>query len=111
MTFTEVLTAYTSLTSQRKVYFLARLSYHLTVNVRGPEQPSKDIAIRFAQLTGANELQHSIIQELYHHHENNLKRYPDEVLLKTLREKAKYWKLDIEFSDAFRRTLAELTTA
>jgi hypothetical protein len=108
MTSTELLTFYTSLTSDRKVYFLARLSYHLTIYVRGDEHPGEDVAVRFAQLTGANELQHSIIQELYHHHENNLKRYPDDAFLKIILEKAEYWKLTAILGGAIRQAATDL---
>ena len=100
MTKSELLQIYAVLDSPAKAGFLAALSNQLTILVRGDYDESVDCARRVKRLMGSNELQHHISSELRHHLEGDPDRYPDEVLLNILLEKAHHYELSNELQQA-----------
>jgi hypothetical protein len=108
MTKLELLQTYTALNSPAKVRFLAILSHELTIFVRGEYDESIDCDIRIKRLMGSNELQHHISSELRHHLEGNANRYPDEVLMNILLEKAHYYEISSELQQALVATAKRL---
>jgi hypothetical protein len=91
---------YAALDSPAKARFLAVLSNQLTIFMRGEYDELVDCAIRVKRLMGSNELQHHVSSELRHHLEGDSDRYPDEVLLNILFEKALYYELSNELQQA-----------
>jgi hypothetical protein len=108
MTKSQLLQAYTVLDSTAKARFLAVLSNQLTVFMREQYDESLDCAVRTKRLMGANELQHHISSELRHHLDGDLDRYPDEVFLNILLEKAHYYVLSSELQQALVATTKRL---
>src|SRR5215468_6224288 len=100
MTKSELLQIYTVLDSSAKARFLAGVLHQLTVLMRENYNESIDSGKRIKRLMGANELQHHLSSELRHHLEEDAKRYPDEVLLNILLEKADYYQLPNELQAA-----------
>lgn len=92
MTQAELTIRYSALDSTAKVRFLAIAAHILTVSLRS-DYDSPDLPERLHRLQGANELQHHLSAELLHHHDGDLKRYPDDVLIALLIEKAAYYRL------------------
>ena len=101
MTKSELLRMYTALNSFAKARFLAILSHYLTIYMRGDYDESVDCTRRVKRPMGANELQHHISSELGHHLDEDADRYPDEVLLNILLEKAHYYEISSELQQAF----------
>jgi hypothetical protein len=106
MTKTELLELYFGLDSDAKALFLARLSNELTIWMRAEYEESTDCSKRAKRLMGANELQHHISSELRNHLLKTDDRYPDEVLMNILLEKATYCEISEEFQSALIRTAA-----
>jgi hypothetical protein len=100
MTKSQLLQTYTALDSPAKARFLAVLSNQLTVFMREEYDESLDSARRIKRLMGANELQHHLSSELRHHLDQDTNRYPDEVLLNILLEKAQYFELSNQLQQA-----------
>lgn len=65
---------------------------------------SLDLIRRVKRLMGANELQHHLSSELRHFLEEDTNRYPDEVLLNILLEKARHYELSNQLQQALIRT-------
>jgi hypothetical protein len=91
---------YAILDSPAKARFPAALSNQFTIFVRGDYDESADCARLVKRLMGSNELQHHISSELRHHLEGDPDRYPDEVLLNILFEKAHHYELSDELQQA-----------
>ena len=108
MTKSEFLQMYAVLDSPAKARFLAVLSNQLTIFMREEYDESADCARRVKRLMGANELQHHISSELRHHLEGDPDRYPDEVLLNILFEKANHYELSNELQQALVVTAKRL---
>ena len=104
MTKSEFLQMYAALDSPAKARFLAVLSNQLTIFMREEYDESADCARRVKRLMGANELQHNISSELRHHLEGDPDRYPDEVLLSILLEKADNYELSNQLQQALAAT-------
>jgi hypothetical protein len=101
MTKSQLLQTYTALDSPAKARFLAVLSNQLTIFMR---EEYDDSARRIKRLMGANELQHHISSELRHHLDQDTNRYPDEVLLNILLEKAQHFELSNQLQQALIST-------
>ena len=99
MTKPECIERYTALDSKTKVRFLALASFFLTVSLRG-DYNNADLEYRVRRLQGTNELQHHLSSELGHHHAEETKRYPDDVLINILAEKAAFYGLSGELASA-----------
>ncbi len=105
MNKSQILQIYTALDSTAKARFLAVLSHQLTILTRGDYDEGIDCATRVKRLMGSNELQHHIISELRHHLDEDPNRYPDEVLLNILFEKAQYYGLSNPLQHALIATV------
>ena len=112
MTKRECIERYAALDPSTKVRFLALASHSLTIALRG-DYDHTDTEFRVRLLQGANELQHHLSSELEHHHAEECKRYPDDVLIDILVEKAAYYGLlgDLAWAltRAIERTKSEQT--
>jgi len=102
MTRPEFIAAYSSLPASDKISFLAQTSHQLTVYLRGSypdvSGESKLDGLSLKKLQGANELQHHLSSELRHIHVSNPDRYPDDVLLNILWEKADFYDISEELN-------------
>ncbi len=92
MTQTELTTRYAALDTPAKLRFLALTVHFLSISLRG-DYDSTNLPECVHRLQGANELQHHLSAELLHHHDGDPKRYPDDVLIAILIEKAAYYHL------------------
>jgi hypothetical protein len=110
MTKLELLQIYTVLDSPTKARFLAALSHQLTICMRENYDESIDRDKRIRRLMGANELQHHLSSETLHLLEEDTKRYPDEVLLNILLEKAHYYQMPNELQGALIDTAKRFRT-
>ncbi|SNS95751.1 hypothetical protein SAMN05421770_103223 [Granulicella rosea] len=104
MTKQELIDGYSAMSSRAKVQFLALCSFSLTVGMRGLYDLT-DSEKRARRLQGANELQHHLSSELGHHDEENEKRYPDDVLINILLEKAAHYGISGEMGYALRQAM------
>ncbi|GGA57141.1 hypothetical protein GCM10011507_05590 [Edaphobacter acidisoli] len=104
MTKLELLQIYANLDSWAKARFLAVLSHQLTIRMRESYDESIASDQRIKLLMGANELQHHLSSELRHHLEEDTNRYPDEVLMNILLEKAQYYQLSNELQGSLIHT-------
>jgi hypothetical protein len=100
MTKLELLQIYTGLDSSAKARFLVALSHQLTIRMRENYDESIDSDKQIKRLMGANELQHHLSSETRHLLEEDTKRYPDEILLNILLEKAHYYYAPNELQEA-----------
>ena len=104
MTLDEAIERYVALAEERKAPFLIRLSWWLTVSMRGCYDEA-DVSLRAMRLQGGNEIQHQLASEAGHHLAKNLERYPDDVLIRDCVEKVAHYKIGVEFAGAFKRVL------
>jgi hypothetical protein len=104
MTKQELIERYIALDSSTKVRFLAVCSHSLTISLR-EDYDSSDLELRVKRLQGANELQHHLSSELLRHHDSDEKRYPDEVLINILLEKAATYNLSGAIGWSLNRAL------
>jgi hypothetical protein len=109
MTQAELIDLYRGLDSVGKVRFLASCSYNLTVAMREFYGDEYAAETRAQSLMGANELQHHLASELSHHHEQDEKRYPDDVLLNILFEKAAFYQISPQLGYALRQASRNIT--
>ncbi|WP_263418808.1 hypothetical protein [Terriglobus albidus] len=102
MTRPEFIAAYSALAANGKVSFLAQTSHQLTIALRGtypdPAGEATTDEQSFKRLQGANELQHHLSSELRHIHAGDPDRYPDDVLMNILFEKADFYGISGELS-------------
>jgi hypothetical protein len=110
MTQPELLDLYCSLESLGKVRFLASCSYNLTVAMREFYGDDYVAETRTQSLMGANELQHHLTSELRHHNERDENRYPDDVLLNILFEKAAFYQISPQLGYALRQASQHINT-
>ena len=99
MTKEELIIRYSGLESRGKIRFLATCSHYLTIGLRG-DYDSTNLEHRIKRLMGANELQHHLSSQIGHHNNEDLKRYPDDVLINILIEKAAFYSLSHELNFA-----------
>lgn len=104
MTLNEAIDRYAAIAPKDKGCFLIALSHELTVHMRGCYDES-DTGLRATKLQGANEIQHHLAAEASHHLEEDPKRYPDDVLIRSCVEDGAFYKIGGEFRGALRRCL------
>jgi hypothetical protein len=102
----EVLIRYTGMNKDRKIRFLTYLSYEITVWLRGTYSNGSDVNSEDSKLMGANELQHHISSQLGHHLDDDVKRYPDDVFLGILSEKAAHYGISSELQHSLDKSLS-----
>lgn len=93
------------LPADQKILVLSCLSHELTVNARGiyPGQVEDHEAAE--KLCTYNEVQHNVTSQLRHMLSNNEKRYPDNVFIDIIFEKARNGGCEGDLIAAFRRSL------
>jgi hypothetical protein len=104
MTFEEAITRYVAIPDDRKAWFLLRLSWWLTVSMRGCYDDA-DPELLSTKFKGANEIQHQLSSEAWSHLAQNCNRYPDDVLIRICVEKASHYNIDGEFGGAMKSAL------
>src|SRR4051794_34034111 len=84
MTPDEAVTAYSSLSSELQLRVLADYAWELTVVARGTYVPGTEDIADPRRLRMLNEVQHRVIAHICHLLANELRRYPDDVLTRTV---------------------------
>jgi hypothetical protein len=106
MTLDEAIDRYVAVAPEDKCRFLIRLSYELTVQMRGCYDEA-DVGLRVVKLQGANEIQHHLASEAHHHLVGNIERYPDDVLIRILVENGAFYNIGGELAGALTRCLEQ----
>ena len=88
MTRDEAKSAFLSMILNRKTRVLSLLAHNLTICARSAYLPEVSDDIARQRLRGINELLHIVSSQLMHTVADNIKRYPDDVFLDILFEKA-----------------------
>jgi hypothetical protein len=109
MTIEEVIQQYASVADANKASFLLTLSHQLTVQGRSFYDAGVSDSDARKKLTGLNELQHHLSAEAGHHTRSNPKRYPNDVLIKILEEKAAFYGIGIELATAWHYSIKYFT--
>jgi FPC/CPF motif-containing protein YcgG len=102
MTIQEVLDTYVPLNDQAKVVFLTRVSHALTISMRGVYDSTEDPHQLIERFKGSNELQHQLSSQLRHLHQEDPRRYPDDVFINILVEKSTYYHIGGELAWALK---------
>ena len=101
MTRDEAVAFYIAVPQTRKCNFLLTLAHELTIACRRYYRNSDEVdAQSIPHFEGVCELMHHISAEARHHLNEDADRYPDDVLLRTLFDKAEYFGLTTEFGTA-----------
>jgi len=106
MTLDEAIARYIAIPDDRKAWFLLRVSWWLSVYLRGCYNEA-DAELLATKLKGANEIQHQLSSEAWSHLAGNPNRYPDDVLIRICAEKASHYSIDGEFGGAMTSALNE----
>jgi len=104
MTVDEAIARYIAIPDDRKAWFLLRVSWWLTVSMRGCYDEA-DAELLATKLKGANEIQHQLSSEAWSHVSQRLDRYPDDVLIRICVELAEHHKIGGEFRGAMKSSL------
>jgi len=104
MTLDEAIARYIAIPDDRKAWLLLRVSWWLTVYLRGCYDESQPESLAM-KLKGANEIQHQLSSEAWSHLSQKLDRYPDDVLIRICVEKASHYNIDGEFGGAMKSAL------
>ncbi len=102
----QVLECFSGLSLDHKIAALSSLAHLLTVCSRAHypgQEDSQDAVVR--KLMTFNEIQHNVTSQLHHYVGHDSKRYPDDVFLSILFEKATAGECDNELLWAFSRVL------
>jgi hypothetical protein len=106
MTLDEAIARYIAIPDDRKAWLLLRLSWWLTVYLRGCYDEA-DVDLLATKLKAANEIQHHLSSEAWSHLAGNPNRYPDEALIRICVETAAMYKVGGEFGGAMTSALVE----
>jgi len=104
MTLDEAIARFIAIPDDRKAWFLLRVSWWLTVSMRGCYDEA-DAELLATKLKGANQIQHHLSSEACNHLAGNPNRYPDDVLIRICVEKASHYSIDGEFGGAMKSAL------
>ncbi len=105
MTVDEAISVFISYPSEEKEEFLAHLMYELTVLARGTYEVGQEGLTNPRQMRRLNEVQHRVSAFLLALLRNDLKRYPDDLLVKIVLEHPEDNDLERQLSDAFARLM------
>ncbi len=109
MMLEEAISLYEALEEDKKAQFLTSLSYEITVWLRDTYDERLPADLRMSRLMGGNELQHHLSSQARHHIEQDTERYPDDVFIRILADKAQHYGLSGHFADALSRCLEKAT--
>jgi len=104
MNLDDAISRYLAIPDDSKALFLLRLSWWLTVSLRGCYDET-DSELLATKLKGANEIQHQLSSEAVSHMAGDLNRYPDDALIRICVEKAAIFKIGGEFGGAITNAL------
>jgi len=104
MTLDEAVARYEAIPEDRKASLLLRVSWRLTVYMRGCYDEA-DAELLQMKLKGSNELQHQLASEAWSHLAGNRERYPDDALIRICAEKAAHHRIGGEFHGAMTSAL------
>jgi hypothetical protein len=104
MTVDEAVSRYVAIPEDRKAWFLLRVSWWLTLYLRGCYDEA-DADLLAKKLKGANEIQHQLSSGAWSHLTGNPNRYPDDTLIQICVETAATYKIGGEFGAAMKSAL------
>jgi hypothetical protein len=84
MTSDEAVAAYSALSASEQLRVLADYAHNLTVMARGTYAPQMEGIANPPRLRQLNEVQHRITGHMRHLISGNAKRYPDDVIVRTI---------------------------
>jgi hypothetical protein len=96
---------YADLNDDQKVEFLARIAFDLTIDFRDVAYTESHTPENMKKLQGINELQHHLTSQLLAHHRRDGARYPDQVFVAVLIDKAKHHGLLLRLQRSLERRL------
>jgi hypothetical protein len=105
MTADEVIRGFAGLPPQKQAHVLARLALDLTIHARCAYPGQVDERVAAGKLSAFNELQHTVAGHLTHLTAGDVRRYPDEVLVAILFDKARAGQCERDLAEAFERSL------
>jgi hypothetical protein len=101
MTTNEAKTAFLSMSPNRKMRVLSLLAHNLTICARSAYLPEVNDDLARKKLCGLNELLHVVTSQLMHMVSEDTKRYPDDVFMDILIEKAQMGQCEGDLVRAF----------
>lgn len=102
MTRDEVRTAFLSMLPNKKVRVLSLLAHNLTICARSAYLPEVSDDLARQRLRGLNELLHVVTSQVWHMVWEDTKRYPDDVFMDILFEKAQMGHCEGDLLQAFQ---------
>jgi hypothetical protein len=111
MHVTDAVAAFSSLTTEEKADFLALLAHELTIVARDSYEVGREGLTNPARVRAVNEVQHRVTGFLVALLKNDVKRYPDDVLVNIIFELPGEAGLQKQVAEAFARSLTRLGTA
>jgi len=101
MTNNDAKTAFLSMSPNRKARVLSLLAHNLTIRARSAYLPELNDDSARKKLCGLNELLHVVTGQLMHMVSEDAKRYPDDVFMDILIEKAQMGQCEVDLGQAF----------
>jgi hypothetical protein len=101
MTSDEAKAAFLSMSPNRKVRVLSLLAHNLTICARSANLPEVNDDLARRKFRGLNEVLHVVTGQLMHMVLEDAKRYPDDVFMDILVEKAQMGQCEGELVQAF----------
>lgn len=105
MTVDEAVSVFVSYPSEEKAEFLAQLMHELTIIARDSYEVGQDGLTNPQRVRRVNEVQHRVSAFLLALLHNDLKRYPDDLLVKLVLEHPEDNILEQQLSDAFAKLM------
>jgi len=107
----ELITQYAAFSDNQKVTFLGSVAFYLTIAFRDISYTQPDNPENKRKLQGISELQHQLLSQLLSHHRHNEARYPDEIFISILFEKAAVYGPIHSLQQAIMHSLASLSVS
>ncbi len=86
---------------QPKIRFLALLGHNLTIAARGVQIDNDDLFIKTKKLCALNEVLHTVTGQIMDMLDEDLNRYPDDVFIDGIFERAQQTNCEKDVIDAF----------
>jgi hypothetical protein len=103
----EAISVFAFYSSEEKEEFLAHLMHELTIIARDTYEVGQDGLTNPQQMRRVNEVQHRVSSFLLALLRNDLKRYPDELLVRIILEHPEDNVLEQRLSNAFARLMTQ----
>lgn len=111
MTVDEAITVFSSYSLEEQKEFVAQLMYELTLIARDSYEAGEDGLAHPQRVRRVNEAQHRVSAFLWALLRGDQRRYPDEVLVRSLLEQPHDDVLRQQLNEAFARLAAQRLTA